>query len=235
MLVWGGATQRAVLADGAAYQPAPDSWTPIPEAPIGGRSAHVAMWDGTRMLVWGGCCDAEGLELFDGGGFDPATSTWQPLAQGPLAPRQLHTAVWTGDRIVIWGGRSGLDQYPPDVAAYLPAADAWTRMRRGPLVPRAGHTAVWTGDRMLVWGGCCTPEQEGYADGAELLLAAAVPSPAPSPTPSPATPGPPLGPTVAPSSEERVWSLLPAVLVGVAVFGLVAAVLVSRARTRRRG
>jgi len=180
--------------------------------------------------VWGGCCDPQGLELFDGGGHDPTTSAWRPLPQGPLAPRQLHTAVWTGDRMVVWGGRAGLADYPPDVAAYVPAEDAWARMRRGPLIPRAGHTALWTGDRMIVWGGCCTPAQDGYADGAELVLPASSPVPSPAPVQS-VTPSP--TPEAARPESGESGGLIPAVMIGLVVLAVIGALLVSRWKRRR--
>jgi hypothetical protein len=62
MLVWGGTSPTCgpsgsggPCADGAAYDPATDTWRPIasdPAAPA--RSGHVAAWSGTEMLIWGG-------------------------------------------------------------------------------------------------------------------------------------------------------------------------------------
>jgi hypothetical protein len=190
------------------------------------------VWAGAAMLVWGGCCDPQGAELFDGAGYDPATDGWWNLPAAPLAPRQLHTAVWTGDRMVVWGGRAGLEEYPPDAAGYQAADAVWERMRRGPLVPRAAHTAVWTGDRMVVWGGCCTAGQEGYADGAALPLSVQPPSPAPTPSPSPS---PPDGsaPVSPPAPPERGTSpLLAIVLAGGAVIVLALAGLLALRRRR---
>jgi hypothetical protein len=48
-MVFGGA--RA-----AAYGPARSRWTTLPPAPILGRDRHAALWTGTELLIWGGCC-----------------------------------------------------------------------------------------------------------------------------------------------------------------------------------
>jgi N-acetylneuraminic acid mutarotase len=58
MIVWGGKEQNSGernVNDGAAYDPATDTWTPIsttnaPEA----RWGHVAVWSNIGMIVWGG-------------------------------------------------------------------------------------------------------------------------------------------------------------------------------------
>jgi len=58
MIVWGGKEQNMgsrYVNDGAAYDPATDTWTPIsttnaPEA----RWGQVAVWSNIGMIVWGG-------------------------------------------------------------------------------------------------------------------------------------------------------------------------------------
>jgi N-acetylneuraminic acid mutarotase len=75
MLVWGGADlaprSEQVLGDGGRYDPATDTWVPISllGAP-GPRYAHTAVWAGSQMLVWGGCCDTAGGRG-DGAGYTP--------------------------------------------------------------------------------------------------------------------------------------------------------------------
>jgi hypothetical protein len=78
MLVWGGQVDGRgdrPLADGAAYSPARDEWTLLPDAPLGPRDRHAAVWTDGAMLVWGGCCSG-GFEnpryWADGALYDPA-------------------------------------------------------------------------------------------------------------------------------------------------------------------
>jgi N-acetylneuraminic acid mutarotase len=50
-----GAGGRGELhGDGVAYDPAANRWSPLPRSPLRGRFGHVAVWTGTRMLIWGG-------------------------------------------------------------------------------------------------------------------------------------------------------------------------------------
>jgi N-acetylneuraminic acid mutarotase len=58
LIVWGGGTatgerRPVALDDGAAYDPATDTWRTLPPAPILGRRWGVAVWTGEEMLVWG--------------------------------------------------------------------------------------------------------------------------------------------------------------------------------------
>ena len=62
MIVWGGVERRCgdcFLADGAAYDPARDAWTRLPQAPLRPRDRHVAVWTRGEMLVFGGCCSGD--------------------------------------------------------------------------------------------------------------------------------------------------------------------------------
>jgi hypothetical protein len=58
LLVWGGQTVRAgswaAPPHGVAYDPASNRWSALPKAPLRGRSGHLAVWTGTKMLIWGG-------------------------------------------------------------------------------------------------------------------------------------------------------------------------------------
>jgi hypothetical protein len=59
LIVFGGTApdnHARFIADAAAYDPARARWTMLPPAPIAGRDRHAAVWTGTKMLVFGGCC-----------------------------------------------------------------------------------------------------------------------------------------------------------------------------------
>jgi hypothetical protein len=176
MIVWGGADGDHERVDGAAYDPAADSWRRIADGPMGGY-AHTAVWTGREMIVWGGSDDyeAEGSRgyprsfLSTGAAYDPASDSWRTLEPAPLEPRGWHAAVWTGAELLIWGGVADCTQptctYPDDAGAYDPEAHTWREISAGPLPGRVDHTAVWTGSRMLVWGGSPPGGGLGYQDG----------------------------------------------------------------------
>jgi N-acetylneuraminic acid mutarotase len=159
MLVWGGAgTQRVGngiafigLADGAAYVPRLDRWTRIAPAPLPGMFAPVAVWTGTRMLVWG-TADATTA----GAAYDPATDTWQPIAPAPLSARSAAIGVWTGSELLVWGGWArGTNATPSggvvDGAAYDPATNTWRRLPDAPLRAASAQTAAWTGSALVAF------------------------------------------------------------------------------------
>jgi len=58
LLVWGGRTFRGgawtAPARGGAYDPVGNRWWSLPISPLRGRVGHLAVWTGSRMLVWGG-------------------------------------------------------------------------------------------------------------------------------------------------------------------------------------
>lgn len=106
LLVWGGYGRSAdctpcLHADGAAYDLATDTWTPIAGSPLSGRGGHRAVWTGREMIVWGGF-DTEMRS--DGARYRPTSDLWSPVIAGPLAGRQHHVMVWTGRQLLVWGG-----------------------------------------------------------------------------------------------------------------------------------
>jgi hypothetical protein len=185
VLVWGGCDSGGVryheqavqcddargsgdeLADGAAYDPATDTWRTIARSPLPARDRPVAVWTGTEMLVWGGVTPAAGGAGPYGAAYDPARDRWRVLTDAPIAPRSNHTAVWTGTLMLVWGGQS-LDsgsEFHGDGAAYDPQRDHWATLPAAPVPTRDRHHAVWTGQELLIWGGCCQGDRY-FASGA---------------------------------------------------------------------
>jgi N-acetylneuraminic acid mutarotase len=161
MVVWGG-FDGAVLNTGARYAPGTDTWATVdPGSAPEPRENHTAVWDGDRLVIFGGD-DALGGVFDSGGLYDPVTNTWLPTDAGEsdrAAARSRHTAVWTGTKMLVWGGvdaggaplKSG-SQFDP---AGLPGA-VWSAMDENNAPPaRFGHTAVWDSisARMIVFGG----------------------------------------------------------------------------------
>ena len=116
MIVWGGqpgpshsffndAANVPGLADGAIYDPSTDTWTPITStnAPSG-RMAHVAVWTGNEMILWGGM--DSNMPNPSGAIFDPANNQWVQMTPLENAPAfflidQLY-AAWTGSSMIVW-------------------------------------------------------------------------------------------------------------------------------------
>lgn len=167
MLVWGGVfntgipSTSVVLGDGAAYDPASDTWTPI--SMVGApapRFRHSAVWTGSRMIVWGGTRSFLPFDGINAGAiYDPASDTWTPMsAFGSPGPRDGHAAVWAGSRMVIWGGvDSAKMAYVTTGGIYDPVTDTWTATSdRGAPVNGPGtplYTALTANAEMIVWGG----------------------------------------------------------------------------------
>ncbi|HVM46766.1 MAG TPA: hypothetical protein VMU04_02015 [Candidatus Acidoferrum sp.] len=154
VIVWGGdsGVYPYNLNDGGRFNPAANSWTPLPinGAPAA-RASHTAVWTGSEMVVWGGGGDTRVLN--DGACYNPSANTWTALPTGGApAARENHTAVWTGNEMLVWGGVGG--RFYNDGGRYNPTARSWTVL---PTVSapqaRSEHTAVWTGTEMIVWGG----------------------------------------------------------------------------------
>jgi hypothetical protein len=175
LLVWSGvepdgATDEAfeVVNDGAAYDPATDSWRELPTAPISGRAGAAAVWAGDRLVVWGGFGAADEA-LADGAEYLPDQDAWVELPPAPIPGRGDATAVWTGDEVLIVDGAeragrpgqvSGLRR---DGAAYDPEAGQWRvlppipdgvwQLRDRGLGPiRERFAGAWAGDHLFVWG-----------------------------------------------------------------------------------
>src|SRR5438034_6950296 len=104
MIVWGGHNANPCCTNfntGGRYNPDTDSWTATSttNAPTG-REYHTAVWTGSEMIVWGGCC-----ALNTGGRYNPGTDSWTATST-TSAPesRYVHTAVWTDSEMIVWGG-----------------------------------------------------------------------------------------------------------------------------------
>jgi N-acetylneuraminic acid mutarotase len=157
MVVWGGSPAfftNTRLNTGGRYNPSTNAWTATATAGApAGRDAHVAVWTGSQMLVWGGMDGQDRIRT--GGRYTLATNSWSPMTtvNAPLGAA-LAEAVWTGSEMIVWGGQS-----PPIASVektggrYNPQTDSWvpvTPTRNGGV--RNEHPAVWTGTEMIVWG-----------------------------------------------------------------------------------
>lgn len=161
LILWGGINQNAptlqglTRGDGAAYNPATQTWRPLSLAGAPSpRARHSAVWTGTQMIIWGG---SSGNDVADGAAYEPTSDAWRPITSvGAPARRDQHSAVWTGTEMIIWGGdEEDLPVQAGTGGRYNPATDSWLPVSTaGAPSPRwGGQGAVWTGTCMLVWGG----------------------------------------------------------------------------------
>ena len=160
MIVWGGFDGSSTLNTGGRYDPVANEWLatstaidPDPKKnPPDARYFHVAVWTGSKMIVWGGI--GAGY-LNTGSRYDPDGDAWTSTSVGANVPagRYAPTAIWTGSKMVVWGGSISSDYYNTG-GRYDPVDDLWasTATTSAPL-KRAYATAVWTGSKMIVWGG----------------------------------------------------------------------------------
>ena len=152
MIVWGGTLSGptwAPLASGASYDPATDTWTPLPDAPRAGRGNVV--WTGDEMIVW-----PLGLR------YVPRVGAWREVTKTGRPGSEHANVVWTGTEMLVWGG-ANLAAYPYSLGGrYDPQTDSWAALllpSEGPpntrqdASPLAGQSLVWTGSEMITWGG----------------------------------------------------------------------------------
>lgn len=158
-----------VYQDGAAYNPATDSWRKLPPAPVEG-DARKAVWTGHEVLLWLGANIQSGEAGQDlvGAAYDPATDSWRRLPPHPFADSFAYPTVWTGEEMIIAAGIDYSGKNPPRGAAYDPSSDTWRRFGSSPLAPPDWTNAIWAGHEMIVWGGggaCegCPPWSGGFA------------------------------------------------------------------------
>lgn len=165
MIMFGGRTSldsTSNLNSGYLYNPESQTWTAISKINAPARHGHIAIWTGSKMIIWGGFKTTAGRNSWQNSGaiWDMSSDTWETI--NPNIPvtgtaeyveqRIPQTAVWTGKDLMIWGGSElnggfiGL--------RYNLASKAWTQISNlNAPMRRYGHTAIWTGSKMIVWGG----------------------------------------------------------------------------------
>jgi hypothetical protein len=154
LVIWGGHFQSdpsQSFDDGAAYDPARETWRRLPDAPIAAR-APFSVWTGRELIVWGNA--SRDIRLRDGAAYDPSADTWRRIAEAPIELSDA-TAVWTGEEMIVFGSNLNFNNHSETQtavgAAYDPAANTWRVLPASDLSPQA-HTAGWPGsDEMIAW------------------------------------------------------------------------------------
>lgn len=170
MLIWGGMAYGSTYApvnDGAAYDPATDTWTPMPASPLSPRYRASAVWTGTELIIWGGLSTTSTTSgiLRDGARYDPKTKVWTKFPDPPaeLDARWDNAQVWSGKEMLVWGGVGsivGSSYGRSDGARYMPGG-SWTRFTvpsddifaTGTQATRAGVQAWYGNGKLWMWSG----------------------------------------------------------------------------------
>jgi N-acetylneuraminic acid mutarotase len=171
LLIWGGYDGHHdmgtshVTNDGAAYDPATDTWTRIPSYAVA-KAAMVTVWTGTEMLVLGGmpASVTGSAPLRDAAAYNPSTRTWQqlPSITDPHAHDfEWRTAVMTDHDVLTWVNWSSDEQTGPnswrlsggaDLFRYDPQANTWAAVPTAPDALPDVSAAFWAGNDVIAVG-----------------------------------------------------------------------------------
>jgi hypothetical protein len=151
---WGGGCCGDATADGAAYNPATDSYRKLSRSPLAPSQGALGAWTGRELVLFvSGLNPLDGkpwpARLARGGAYNPATNSWRRLSPLPeTGLRFAGAAAWDGrDLLVVGAGQNAKSAF-----AFSPATNRWRRLASLP-APRVGALAVWAGNRLLLLGG----------------------------------------------------------------------------------
>ena len=72
LIVWGGSLESPP-PHGETYDPASNTWTPMPVSPLRARYGAPGVWTGSSLIIWGGQDARSWTQLHDGAAFTPAS------------------------------------------------------------------------------------------------------------------------------------------------------------------
>src|SRR4249920_597496 len=168
----GGA--REPIDNAWEYDPAADSWKPLPPLP-GKRGSAIAAEVGGKIYVIGGATTMEGSKdpFFTAFGparvlgsndvYDPATNKWETRAPMSVPRNHAFSAAVNG-KIYVIGGRTGhafiLSATNTDVVEeYDPVSNTWNVPKERMPTARSGGASGTDGRRIYVAGGEVTTKE----------------------------------------------------------------------------
>jgi hypothetical protein len=101
LVVGGGDSSTGLQKDAAAYDPATNNWTRLPNAPVGFEG------NGTAPDIWTGASVITIEDAVPGGrplSLDLTTRSWSLGPKAPVPGRQEAREFWTGSEALVWGG-----------------------------------------------------------------------------------------------------------------------------------
>jgi hypothetical protein len=163
VVIWGGYDQLSVSPfhvtnDGAAYNPAANTWRPLPAAPLSARADAIAVWTGRATVVLGGHASvlSDTTHGFsDGAVYEPGQNRWQHI--DPPAPASGHPLAWgravqADGQLLAWSEWSSTATGGTDLFTYIEQTNQWRPITPAPGSAPNVQEAVWTGKVVLVRG-----------------------------------------------------------------------------------
>jgi N-acetylneuraminic acid mutarotase len=140
MLVFGGVAGidegvRAYV--GAAYDPATESWSPLPDLRTEDPYGYRTVWTGKEMIAF---------SALGSYAYDPQTGLWRRLPNGGGFGGVL---AWTGRELIAWGGGCCGEDSSAGYA-YNPTTNRWRKLARSPLAPSQAPVGAWTGRELVI-------------------------------------------------------------------------------------
>jgi hypothetical protein len=135
-----------------AFDPSTNEWAAVPAQPApAGTNDPIgptgpgfstgdapALWDGTRLIVFGGYSG-------DVAAFDPTAGKWAAL---PRVDSGVTAAVWTGRQLLVFDSDGGT------IAVFDAKQNVWNDGAAPPFSSRAmPGTTAWTGSAFAAWAG----------------------------------------------------------------------------------
>ncbi|HJQ98998.1 MAG TPA: hypothetical protein VJ826_11845 [Candidatus Polarisedimenticolaceae bacterium] len=183
LIIWGGMFEqlptRSYFSDGKRYDPATDTWTPLPASPLQARVYPSAAWTGDAVLIWGGGMYpvTTTYTIYSNGAlYDPILNTWTSTPTGAPAARWKAAAVKIGNYVVVYGGQllssNQVTVFPTNTGArFNVTTRTWASMSASPLPSNVLTTTAGSlGNRAWFWTGS---QGAGYIpsiDGWSLML-----------------------------------------------------------------
>lgn len=167
MLVWGGSDrgsgflldgQPPGFTDGAAYDPATDTWRAIAASPFGWVNNAASIWTGSEFVaaVTRRAGDSETLEFM---AYNPDADSWRLLPPIESNVESESELAWTGNDLIVRNLGRGVFR----LAGML---GDWTSIRDLRNEPGINSNLIWTGDELVAM----TVEALGGEDFRNLLV-----------------------------------------------------------------
>ncbi len=133
MIVWGGAQGDRLphLIDGAAFDPATNTWRLLAPIPLESSKVTRAVWADQQMIVV-----SREATL----GYDPTDDSWSVIGDGLYPPEVPGFLVWTGKHVAAWTS-SGIHTFDPSTGKWAQLPDLGF-----------GRSAAWEGALLVLDG-----------------------------------------------------------------------------------
>jgi hypothetical protein len=186
MIVWGGfltAYERERYdGEGAAYDPATDSWRMLPSAPLPAGYDAMGGWTGSEVVVLATPMGDEPVDAprqAAAAAYEPGRNAWRRIAQPPMAAFVSPPAVSLDGEVVLLslggtvdGGEvNGYTRPYATGGIYSVAQDEWRLHADPPEHPDQTWPQVAMGDAVVIDGLAYNPEEDSWRPLPEFPLA----------------------------------------------------------------